>query len=244
MGMKKRTILFGLSFWIFAACNLISLPPTSQPTIFPSPTDTSTPAASATTIPSLTMLTNYLDNARIVRTDSFDDSSEWNPTNEISNGELLLTGIGGNNWHGLSNRGIFREGNAAVIDFQFTSSEYFEVYFEREPWTTSQYKRFGVYVNEDHSNVNIFTGRQRMDTARLAGSLTLTSGTWYSLLLAVERGGDFLAVLWDPANPENHLQYRELIPNWQGLDWTFRIQVNKGTIIFDDFEVVVFDGMK
>src|SRR5512138_2531640 len=244
MGIKKRTILFGLSSWLFAACNLVSLPPTSQPTVFPVSTGTSTPATPATTVPPLTMLANYLDNARIVRTDSFDDASEWNPTSEISNGELLLTGIGGTNWHGLSNRSIFREGNATVIDFQFTSGEYFEVYFEREPWTTSRYKRFGVYVNEDHANINIFAGRQRREPSRLAGNQALTSGTWYSLLLAVGSGGDFLAVLWDPANPGNSLQYREVIPNWQRLDWTFCIQVNKGTISFDDFQVVVFVGMK
>ncbi len=190
------------------------------------------------------MLTNYLENARIVKVDTFDDPSGWNPGDGISNGTLLLIGSGDNNWHGLSNRAIFQEGSGVVINFTFTSGEYFEMYFERGPWTTSLYKRFGVYVNEDHSNIDIFAGRQRREPSLLPGALSLQPGTWYSLLMGVGTGGDFLAVLWDPANPAKSLQYREVIPNWQALDWTFRLQVNKGTILFDNFEEITFDRIK
>jgi hypothetical protein len=118
------------------------------------------------------------------------------------------------------------------------------MYFEQGRWTTSLYKRFGIYVNSDRTNVNVFVGRNRREPIPIAGSLSLQAGTWYSLLLTVGTGGNFLAVLWDPANPQNRLQYREIIENWRGLDWTFRIQVNQGIITFDDFEEVTFDAIK
>ncbi len=131
-----------------------------------------------------------------------------------------------------------------VIDFKFTPGEYFEMYFERGPWTTSRYKRFGVYVNEDHSNIDIFVGRQRREPSLVPGNLSLNPGTWYSLLMVVGRGGDFLAVIRDPTNPDKSLQYREVIDSWKELDWAFRIQVNQGTIAFDNFEEIAFDGIK
>jgi hypothetical protein len=190
------------------------------------------------------VLTDYLENVRSVNVDPFNDPTGWTPTNEISNGELLLAGIGGSDWHGLSNRAIFREGSGAVINFQFTPGEYFEMYFERGAWATSLYKRFGLYVNEDHSDPNIFIGKRRREPISIAGNLSLQPGTWYSLLLAVGKGGDFLAVLWDPANPASRLQYREAITNWEGLDWAFRIQVNRGTIAFDNFEEIAFDAIR
>jgi hypothetical protein len=51
-------------------------------------------------------------------------------------------------------------------------------------------------------------------------------------------------VIWNPANPAESLQYREVIGNWQDLGWTFRIQANQGIITFDDFEEIEFDGIK
>ena len=82
------------------------------------------------------------------------------------------------------------------------------------------------------------------DPNLIAGNLSLNPDTWYSLLLVVGKGGDFVAVIWDPANPGNSLQYREVIENWKEIEWTFRIQVNKGTIVFDDFEEIIFDDIK
>jgi hypothetical protein len=239
-----RLLVFGLSFWMLTACHLVARSPAPQPTIsLPTP-NLSTPLLAPPTASPLAVLTNDLENVRVVGLDTFDDPSAWIPNNEIANGELRLAGLGDNNWHGLSNRAIFREGSGVVIDFQFTPTEFFEMYFEREAWTTSRYKRFGVYVNGDHSMINIFSGRQRREPTPLAGNLALAPATWYSLLLAVGNGGDFLAVIWDPANPGASLQSREIIPGWQGLDWSFRMQVNQGTIRFDNFEELTFDRLK
>ncbi len=240
----KRLTFLGFSFLILTACHLVSRTPTPQPTVSIPTTSASTAIFPTPTLSPLTVLAKYLENARIVEIDTFDNPSGWNPTNEISNGQLLLVGLGNNNWHGLSNRAILQEGNGVMIDFKFTPGEYFEMYFEGGPWTTSRYKRFGVYVNGDHSNVDIFVGRQRREPSLVPGNLSLQPGTWYSLLMVVGRGGDFLAVIWDPTNPDKALQYRETIESWKELDWAFRIQANQGTILFDNFEEIVFDGIK
>lgn len=247
MVIKKqfiRFIVLGSSAGILAACH-IAARPAPQPTV-PLPVTGTTPSILPTpTLSPLAVLSGYLENPHIVNVDTFDDPSGWNPSNEILNGELLLVGLGNNNWHGLSNRAIFREGNGVVINFKFTPGEFFEVYFENGPWDTSRYRRFGIYVNEDHSNANLFIGRERTDFHLLPGNLSLIPGTWYSLLLAVGKGGNFLAVIWDPANPANgSLQYRKVIENWTGTDWTFRTQVNKGSITFDNFEEIVLDDIR
>ncbi len=244
MPALRRLVLLGFSFSILTACHLTSAAPAS-PSITPPPSPTiSTAIVASPTIPPQAVLTNYLVNAHLVGLDTFDNPSGWTLPDEISNGRLLLRGLGGSNWHGLSNRAIFQEDNGVIINFQFTPGEFFEMYFEQGPWTTRLYKRFGVYVNQDHSNANLFVGRQRTDFHLLAGNLSLEPATWYSLLMAVGRDGNFLAVIWDPTNPGNNLQYRAVIENWKGLDWAFRIQVNQGLILFDDFEEVVFDDMK
>jgi hypothetical protein len=237
----KRLTLLGLSLLGLAACHLVARTP--APPLLPSPTANLPMPVPATASP-LTVLPNYLEDVHVISIDTFDDPSGWNPADEISNGQLLLVGSGDNDWHGLSNRAIFQEGNGVVIDFQFTPGEYFEMYFERGAWTTSNYKRFGVYVTGDHADINIFTGRERRQPNPISGNLSLSPDTWYSLALAVGRGGDFLAVIWDPADPGKRLTYREQIPNWNELEWTFRIQVNQGTNLFDDFEETVFAGIK
>ncbi len=247
MVILKRLTFLGFICLILTACHLVSRTPTPQPTTSLPITGVSTPILPilpTPTISPLTVLAKYLENPRIVEMDTFDNPSGWNPINGISGGQLLLTGLGDNNWHGLSNRAILREGDGVVINFQFTSSEYFEMYFERGPWPTGLYKRFGLYVNGDHSNADIFVGRQRSDPSLVPGNLSLQPGKWYSLLMVVGRGGDFLAVLWDPANPDESLQYREAINTWAGLEWTFRIQTNQGTILFDNFEEILFDGIR
>ena len=244
MVTKTWLTVLGLGFCFFAACNLVPRSSPPQPTTSPLPTNIPTPIPATPTTPPLTVLMQYLENAHIVKVDTFDDPSGWNPTDGISNGSLLLVGRGDNNWHGLSNKAIFQAGTGVVINFEFTPSEFFEAYFEQGAWTTGLYKRFGVYVNGAHSNANLFVGRERRDFHILDGNLTLNPGTWYSLLMVTGQGGDFLALIWDPANPQQTLQYRTVIENWKDIRWTFRMQVNTGTILFDDFQETQFDRIK
>ena len=244
MVTKTWFAVLGLSFWLLAACNLAAQSRTSQPTIPSVPTKASIPVLSTPTTPPVAVLTQYLENPQIVEVDTFDDPSGWNPTNEISNGWLLLVGRGDNGWHGLSNKAIFQAGTGVVINFEFTPDEFFEMYFEQGAWATDFYKRFGVYVNEDYSNANLFMGRERTDFHVLPGNLAFNKGTWYSLLMAVGEGGNFLALIWDPTDPQKNLQYRTVMENWRDIRWTFRIQLNTGAVLFDDFQEIQFDRIK
>jgi hypothetical protein len=260
MVIKKRLILLGLSCWVFAACQPVSVPPiatstlhptnTPQPTITPLPANTPTPRPTLApviptpTIPPPAVLTKYLGNVHIVKVDPFDDPSGWNAGNEISNGVLQLVGEGGDVWYGLSRNALFREGDGVVINFKFTRGGLFEMYLENGAWNTDPYKRFGVYAGRGHSGANLFTGKEARGSSPLPGNLYLNSNTWYSLFMVIGKEGDFLALIWDPSKPEKSLRYREVIKNWKGLNWQFHIQVNEGIITFDDFEEIEFDGIK
>ena len=244
MVTKKWITVLGLSLWIFTACNLAAKSRTTQPTISSLPVTNTTPVLATPTTPPLIVLNQFLENAHIVSVDTFDDPSGWNPTNDISNGWLLLVGRGDNSWHGLSNKAVFQAGTGVIINFEFTPGEFFEMYFEQGPWTTDLYKRFGVYVNEDHSNANLFIGKQRTDFHPLSGNLAFNKGTWYSLLMVVGEGGNFLTLIWDPTDPQKNLQYRTVMENWRDIRWTFRIQLNTGAVLFDDFQEIQFDRIK
>jgi len=56
--------------------------------------------------------------------------------------------------------------------------------------------------------------------------------------------GEFLAVIWDPENPERTATYHEKNEKWAGYKWNLRIGANKGTIVFDDFVEITFSGIK
>ncbi len=260
MAIKKWLVLLGLSCWIFTACQSVSLSPTAtnvpQPTSTPQPTFTSLPAATATpkstptpitltpTVVPPAVLTKYLENAHVVTVDTFDNRAGWNAGYEISNGVLQLVGEGGNVWYGVAHNSVFREGEGVVIDFKFTPDENFEMYFDNGMWHTNPYKRFGVYVGQGHSYANLIIGKEGRGFGHIPGDLYLSPDTWYSLFMVIGKEGDFLALIWDPSNPDRSLRYREVIKNWKGLNWRFHIQVNEGTITFDDFFQIEFDNIK
>jgi hypothetical protein len=68
--------------------------------------------------------------------------------------------------------------------------------------------------------------------------------TWYSLLMAIGKDGDFFALVYDPSNPEKIIKDRRTIAEWKGLTWTFKLGADKGTILFDDLMEIKFDSIK
>ena len=259
MAIRKRFVLLGVGCWLISACNLVSLPPTAAGTAShtdtPQPTWTAPPTNIATAVSTLTLapptpgvpppavLTEYLENVRVVQIDTFDDASGWEAGAQISNGELLLAGTG-DDWHGVSRKAVFQEGEGVVTRFRFSGREFFELYFEKGSWDTRGYKRFGIYVHRGYGEANLFIGQEGRGSNRLPGNLSLSPETWYSLFMAVGKDGDFLAVLWDPSSPDKSIRYREKIQAWAHINWQFRIQVNEGTIFFDDFQEIEFDGIR
>ena len=256
---KTQLFFLAISFYALAGCQTISdselptpivvsptttLQPTNtaQPTNTPKPT--STPVISTSTIAPPDVLTKYLANVRVVKVDSFDNGSRWESSAVISDGVLKLIGIGGDDWLGTAYNKRFHEGEGLVVNFKFTQRSYFGMYLENGNWDTVPYKRFGMDIRKNNVESNLFIGKDSLGFTSLPGNFYPFSDTWYSFFMVSGKNGDFLALLWDPSNPEKTVIYRDKLENWGGLTWTFRTQVNEGTIIFDDFEEIEFDGIK
>ena len=66
--------------------------------------------------------------------------------------------------------------------------------------------------------------------------------TWYYLILAIGPEGQFIARIWDPNNPYNHVTYLEMFDTtWQDLSWKFQILCTQGRVLIDDFMEIEFD---
>ena len=251
MKIKKWLVLLAISLYPLTGCQardnssiptlvIASSTSTLEPTNTPRPT--STPVTPTSTIPPPDVLTRYLENVRIVEYDNFDNPAKWNASYEISNGVMKLTGLGGDIWRGLANPAYFREGEGVVINFKFTYGAFFELFFETPTDNKDLYKRFGVYINKGYAENQFFPITD--GTYRLSGDLFLESETLYSLFMVAGKDGDLLTLIWDPAKANQTLRYREVVKSWSGINWIFRIQVNEGTIIFDDFMEIDFDDIK
>ncbi|MGB8980448.1 MAG: hypothetical protein WCC12_01085, partial [Anaerolineales bacterium] len=221
MGIKKWLILPGLCCWLLVSCQSVYVPPvatntpqlttTSRPTHTSTPRPTPTPITPTPTVAPPAVLTKYLESVRIVKVDTFDNGARWNASYEISNGVLQLVGEGGDAWYGLAHNGTFQEGEGVIINFKFTAEENFEMYFDNRVWNTNSYKRFGVYVRRGYSSANLFFGKEGRGSGSIPGNFSLSPDTWYSLFMVVGKEGDFLALIWDPSNPDRSFRYREVI---------------------------------
>ena len=262
MKTNKWHILLVISFIVIGGCQSVSVPftptpivfiPTStiQPTNTPQPTNTSiptnTPVTPTATVPPPDILTKYLENVRVVKVDSFDNDSNWSPnsTTVISNGTMEIVGEGGNSWSATAAyKKNFHEGEGFVISFKFAPGTYFNMFLENGDWGTPPYKRFGMDINKGHVLSNLFVGKDSLGFTSLPGNFYPSSNTQYSFFMVSGQDGNFLALLWDPSNPEKTVKYKDKLENWKGLDWSFRTQTNVGTVIFENFMEVEFDGIK
>ena len=254
------SLLAVAAFWTISQRNS-QIPPT-QPSftstvlaaaILTTPTaveiETQTPAI--TSVPTATIsppdqLSNYLNDVKVIDSNTFDNSPEsgWNVyAGKIENGVMEL--IGNENWNGAARNREFGENEGIIIDFNYSTNSLYEIFIENGVWATDQYRRFGLYIGSNQAQVNEYEGNSDHGGANLSGNLSLRQGTTYSLLIAILPNGELLEVIWDPSNSSDTRIYRETFDEtWAGLTWTFWIGVNQGTIQFDNFKEIRFSGAK
>ncbi|HZM23899.1 MAG TPA: serine/threonine-protein kinase [Anaerolineales bacterium] len=254
------SLLAVAAFWTISQRNS-QIPPT-QPSltstvlaaaILTTPTaveiETQTPAI--TSVPTATIsppdqLSNYLNDVKVIDSNTFDNSPEsrWNVyAGRIENGVMEL--IGNENWNGAARNREFGENEGIIIDFNYSTNSLYEIFIENGVWATDQYRRFGLYIGSNQAQVNEYEGNSDHGGANLSGNLSLRQGTTYSLLIAILPNGELLEVIWDPSNSSDTRIYRETFDEtWAGLTWTFWIGVNQGTIQFDNFKEIRFSGAK
>jgi hypothetical protein len=190
------------------------------------------------------MLNSYLENVRVVQVDTMDTDSGWVfDTGRLTNSTIELIGLGGEDWSGFFRKETLLEGHGITINFKYNPGAVFECFFDDGGWFTNSYKRFGIYVDNNRIQPNMWAGRNKLPGSIVNGNFVPQPDTTYSLLMALLPDGGFLAVIWDPMDPSKVIFYQEDIgTNWSNLTWRFAIQANQGTILFDNFTIIEFDN--
>jgi hypothetical protein len=183
----------------------------------------------------------YFPEAQLIESDSFDqDSGTWNilAPGGIQNGVLTLNAGG---WYSNSYNKLIADGQGVVLEFTYSNGSIFELLLLNGEWGTDQHKRFGFYIDENAIRPNLPTNNLGEDNLSLG--LAMRPDTTYAILMAVMSGGRFLAVIWDPADPHQAIEYAKTAGDaWAGFQWTFSIGGNYGTIRFDNFQYINLEG--
>ncbi len=229
-----RTSLLLPFVLLLAACNL---PSGTQP-----PPVTSFPGLPAgappPTVSSPSIIDQYLSRPHVAAFDPLNTLDNWNfnpGTGTLQNGVFQLVGSPG--WHSsFWPKQQFKEGQGLVVRFQVhRANARSEFVLVTGDWMTDTFRQFGLY-NSVIPRGDLFQGRQDLGGYPVMGSLRLQSMMWYNLLLAIGRGGRFLAVVWDPNNPSLRAFYEvKGGPAWLGRSWVFLPKVNTGETVFVDY---------
>jgi hypothetical protein len=227
---------------------------TPMPTYTPVPTDTPVPTATAIpptpTVAPPTVLLDLLTNVQVIKTDSFDNLNnwdKWNPgTGNISNGMFELQGQA-DYLSGLVFKQRLSDGNGIVLKYKTAKIADFqsEFVFATGEYETDSWRTFGVY-NGKRPKADLYQGRNGIGFNNLNGNFLLKADTWYNLLMAIGKNGEFLAVIWNPADTSQQIFYHERIgEKWMGLNWEFQAKANIGeTMYIDDLLLFTFNEIK
>lgn len=190
------------------------------------------------------MAAQFLEGLTVTYYDPFDENLGWGMDIGVIKDGLLE--VVGDSWRGLSlDTRDFADGQGLILNVKYAApGAQFEMLLDHGAWDTDGYRRFGIYM-EKYPQSNLWRKNNPVAFNNLHGNFRPQADTWYSVLMAIGPGGEFLAVWWDPANPTQIIKYREKFgKDWAGLDWKFRIGGNYGTFWFDDLREVQFSGFK
>ena len=231
------------------------IPPTeiSVPTETPVPTRTNTPTKLPTLTPTPTieppsMATEFLTDVRTLFYDPFENMNNWNWDSQIgiiTNGMFRLKGryFWGSS---LSPKQQLVEGDGIILKFKLQQvNGESEFVFDTGEWQTDSFRQFGIY-NSKFPKADLFQGKNGLGGNYLHGDLSLKANTWYSILMAVGKNGEFLAVMWESTDETHQAVYHETIgEKWSGKSWFFIVKENEGeTIYVDDFYRISFGEIK
>jgi hypothetical protein len=184
----------------------------------------------------------HFSNLTEIDTDTFEnDGGKWQITapGGIQDGVLNLIG---NEWYSDIYKKPVTDGQGIIIEFSYSQGSIFELLFTSGEWGTDQHKRFGIYIDNNLIRPNFPPAN--VGTEGINGGLSLKPDTTYSIMLAIIQGGEFYTVIWDPSNPQKVLTHHRVVGNtWGGFQWTFSVGGKAGTILFDNFKAVAFDGL-
>jgi serine/threonine-protein kinase len=230
--------------------------PISTLTPFPSPTflltTTIIPTLMPTTIPVPPVMADTLTGVRIVGKVDFNSNfaANWYKYN-LASGSVQSDGtfmmIGQPGWmSGLVRTRHYTVGQGILLSYRFNGKNECSFTLDTGTWKTDGYRNFGVYACS-LTKADLTFGKNDLGFNYLTGNFTVKPDTWYALMMAIAPGGDFKALIWDPAKPSNQIYYREKLGSgWDGLQWNFTAKsgIDKMTLQLKDFTEFFFLGIK
>ena len=209
---------------------------------------TATPIPATPTVPPHDLLNEYFDHVTIKSIDQFENLKLWQIWDEesvsLNEGEVTL--VGRPNWNSAlvynipisENQGIMLTYKAlnqldSKAEFVFISGTY----------QTDDFRQFGIY-NGPAPKADLYQGKVGLGFNYLHGNYTIRKDTWQTLIMSVDDQGNFLAIIFNPEDPEQRYVYSEKPgEKWKGHDWEFRITVtDPETIVINRFQKFEFSG--
>ena len=136
-----------------------------------------------------------------------------------------------------------REGRGVLVSFKFTAGAWWHFMFLSGIYDAPEHRAWGVTDAKERFFVKV---NEWYGVETMPGNLDLRPNTWYSLLLAVDEGPTFLAVLWESDNPVNMAQIREGFSGdrWEDRGWVFWISGLGGELTIDEITELRFNGIR
>ncbi len=209
-------------------------------------------ALTATATPTATVSAIVQDSlaGATVQTSGFDDAcsmtrwtSRWT-SEKVAGGKLEI--VGESPWKAsVSRYRFFVPGQGIALRFQFERDSEFEVSFDNGAWNTDRYRRFGFNLRADAAQAIAWQGVDGIRGVNLSGNLYPKPDTAYDLLVALDKQGEYIVRMQDPANPSQRLEHREHLSDpAPELAWTLGIGADKGKVSISSYSDIVFDCIK
>lgn len=179
------------------------------------------------------------------------DLSRWDGhggKSSVADGSLFVRQVSKDDPMGVNRRQAMDNNQAVLLHFRFTgdtNESKFNFYFENGKNGEENYRQYGLAgANNTFFNVTQMDRQNSMDNSQ-SGTLNLTQGKWYNLLLAEGAAGAFKTVVWDPDNPSQRYELTQP-PNkdWARDSWQFGISVYLGQVEVNVFEIYSFDSFQ
>jgi hypothetical protein len=151
------------------------------------------------------------------------------------------------NWgSGVVFNQLLTEGFGVIINYKAEKNADLkaQIIFNAGEYNTDDYRQFGFYTGNS-PQTNLFQGKNGTGFNNLAGNLRPVANAWVSVLMAIGKNGELLAVIWNPSDPTKRLIYHvKMGEKWASRNWQFLAQADIGeTLYLKDFNLLTFDAL-
>ncbi|MBC8509463.1 MAG: zinc ribbon domain-containing protein [Chloroflexi bacterium] len=194
-------------------------------------------------------ISEVLQNATITATEDFYTlPDDWHKSSSLishDSANNLMNIPGGNDGIHLGAPYEIAEGEAILILFQFDKQGDVLTMLETGFWETSSYRRWGMFSAVGYFRSDTYLGADWRGEPILEGNILAKPDTWYYLLLAVGRDGNFAMKVWERDDITKNAEYWELDESqWENKKWSFLLSNWGGDVTLDSLSVIEFSDLR